>query len=286
MWSLLAHALSGSNEVVYYYWVGAIGGGHKRVILSVNLCIRHSSTSLSAIPWQDFVTYGLFCIWAWCCFRHSIGGTTCYWHGQAGSHTSAYHALLLTLSVRKKEGVQPQFLVSKAWVVLGYLQVWAAAVSTGPDNISLNASFKNADGYAFQVGYGRISHSHSICLSFIMKYLFVSSFRLVTTRSVPLSRNSNNLMIPLHSIFWVSVALLIPTACLSEGFLHLVSLRVNCFDLKDAVGTVLEEVFKVVPDGALTFFPSYKLLDKLCARWKSTGQWVRLSNQKELFVGK
>lgn len=82
------------------------------------------------------------------------------------------------------------------------------------------------------------------------------------------------------------MALSITTVCLCEGFLHLVSLRVNCFDLKDAVGTVLEEVFKVVPDGALTFFPSYKLLDKLCARWKSTGQWVRLSNQKELFVGK
>lgn len=86
-------------------------------------------------------------------------------------------------------------------MVLGYLQVWAAAVSTGPDNISLNASYKNADGYAFQVGYGRISHSHPICLSFIMNYLFVSLFRLVTTRSASRSRNSNNLRIPLHPIF-------------------------------------------------------------------------------------
>jgi Fanconi anemia group J protein len=41
----------------------------------------------------------------------------------------------------------------------------------------------------------------------------------------------------------------------------------------------------VVPDGALIFFPSYKLLDKLCSRWKSTGRWERLSNVKELFVG-
>lgn len=48
---------------------------------------------------------------------------------------------------------------------------------------------------------------------------------------------------------------------------------------------MLEEVFKVVPDGALTFFPSYKFLDKLCTRWKSTGQWDRLSNVKDLFVG-
>lgn len=36
-------------------------------------------------------------------------------------------------------------------VVFSFYQVWAAAVSTGPDNISLNASYKNADGYAFQV---------------------------------------------------------------------------------------------------------------------------------------
>lgn len=85
-------------------------------------------------------------------------------------------------------------------MVLGYLQVWAAAVSTGPDNISLNASYKNADGYAFQVGYGNISHSHPICLSFSMNYVFVSLFRPVKTPSVSMSRNSSNLRIPLHSI--------------------------------------------------------------------------------------
>ena len=47
----------------------------------------------------------------------------------------------------------------------------------------------------------------------------------------------------------------------------------------------LEEIFKVSPDGALVFFPSYKLLDKLCDRWKSTGQWTRLSSVKQLFIG-
>ena len=76
------------------------------------------------------------------------------------------------------------------------------------------------------------------------------------------------------------------TASLCEGFLHIVSLRLDFFELKDAVRTVLEEVFKMVLDGAHIFFPRYKLLDKFCARWKSTGQWVRLSNKKEFFVGK
>lgn len=99
-------------------------------------------------------------------------------------------------------GIPFEFQMEAPHVVDMEKQVWAAAVSTGPDNVSLNASYKNADGYSFQ----------------------------------------------------------------------------------DALGVVLEEVFKVVPDGALTFFPSYKFLDKLCARWKSTGQWGRLSSVKELFL--
>lgn len=101
-------------------------------------------------------------------------------------------------------GIPFEFQMEAPHVVDMEKQVWAAAVSTGPDNVSLNASYKNADGYSFQ----------------------------------------------------------------------------------DALGVVLEEVFKVVPDGALTFFPSYKFLDKLCARWKSTGQWGRLSSVKELFLEK
>lgn len=32
-----------------------------------------------------------------------------------------------------------------------YLQVWAAVVPAGPANCQLNASYKTADGYAFQV---------------------------------------------------------------------------------------------------------------------------------------
>lgn len=81
-------------------------------------------------------------------------------------------------------------------------QVWVAAVAAGPGNVSLNASYKTADGYAFQ----------------------------------------------------------------------------------DALGAALEEICKVVPNGTLIFFPSYKLMDKLCNRWKTTGQWNRLNSQKTVFV--
>ncbi|TKY57576.1 Fanconi anemia group J protein-like [Spatholobus suberectus] len=81
-------------------------------------------------------------------------------------------------------------------------QVWPAIISTGPGNYPLNASYKTADGYAFQ----------------------------------------------------------------------------------DAVGKSLEEIFKIVPGGCLVFFPSYKLMEKLCNRWSETGQWSRLNVEKSLFV--
>ncbi|KAL6601612.1 hypothetical protein ACP70R_044832 [Stipagrostis hirtigluma subsp. patula] len=53
---------------------------------------------------------------------------------------------------------------------------------------------------------------------------------------------------------------------------------------QDELGASLEEICRVVPGGALVFFPSYRLLDKLQARWSQTGQWARLNAQKHVFV--
>ncbi|RLN35286.1 hypothetical protein C2845_PM03G05660 [Panicum miliaceum] len=39
---------------------------------------------------------------------------------------------------------------------------------------------------------------------------------------------------------------------------------------QDELGTSLEEICRIVPGGALVFFPSYKLLDKLQVRWSQT----------------
>jgi len=58
------------------------------------------------------------------------------------------------------------------------------------------------------------------------------------------------------------------------------------FDVKDALGKSLEEIFNIVPGGCLVFFPSYKLMEKLCNRWSETGQWSQLTTKKSLFVGK
>ncbi|KAK6939097.1 ATP-dependent helicase, C-terminal, partial [Dillenia turbinata] len=52
----------------------------------------------------------------------------------------------------------------------------------------------------------------------------------------------------------------------------------------DALGITLEEILKIVPGGCLIFFPSYKLMEKLCSRWRGTGQWAQLNALKTLFV--
>ncbi|KAF8405554.1 hypothetical protein HHK36_010461 [Tetracentron sinense] len=99
-------------------------------------------------------------------------------------------------------GVQFETCMEAPHVIDVESQLWAAVISTGPGNYPLNASYKTADGYAFQ----------------------------------------------------------------------------------DALGASLEEICKVVPGGALVFFPSYKLMEKLCSRWRETGQWSRLNAQKPIFV--
>ncbi|KAJ4967111.1 hypothetical protein NE237_018960 [Protea cynaroides] len=99
-------------------------------------------------------------------------------------------------------GVQFETCIEAPHVIDTGTQLWAGAISTGPGNYPLNASYKTADCYAFQ----------------------------------------------------------------------------------DALGATLEEICKIVPDGALVFFPSYHLMEKLSNRWRETGQWSRLNAQKSLFV--
>lgn len=66
--------------------------------------------------------------------------------------------------------------------------------------------------------------------------------------------------------------------------LHLIR-NVCAPDPQDSLGLAIEECARIVPDGLLVFFPSYKLMEKLSARWKSTGQWKRITKQKPLYSG-
>ncbi|KAM4130138.1 hypothetical protein ACJW30_01G078200 [Castanea mollissima] len=58
----------------------------------------------------------------------------------------------------------------------------------------------------------------------------------------------------------------------------------DAYAFQDALGKALEEIFNIVPGGCLVFFPSYKLMEKLCNRWSETGQWSQLTTKKFLFV--
>ncbi|CAN7025921.1 unnamed protein product [Brassica oleracea var. botrytis] len=56
------------------------------------------------------------------------------------------------------------------------------------------------------------------------------------------------------------------------------------YPFQDALGKSLEEICSIVPGGSLVFFPSYKLMEKLCTRWRETGQWSRLRLEKDIFI--
>lgn len=43
-------------------------------------------------------------------------------------------------------------------------------------------------------------------------------------------------------------------------------------EFQDQVGEGIVRLASIIPDGMLVFMPSYKLCDKLCARWKVRGQ--------------
>ncbi|CAM8972259.1 unnamed protein product [Rhodiola kirilowii] len=58
----------------------------------------------------------------------------------------------------------------------------------------------------------------------------------------------------------------------------------NAYIFQDALGKAIEEICKVVPGGALVFFPSYNLMEKLQSRWCATGQWSQLNTLKSVFV--
>ncbi|KAL0973123.1 hypothetical protein UPYG_G00199270 [Umbra pygmaea] len=56
------------------------------------------------------------------------------------------------------------------------------------------------------------------------------------------------------------------------------------FAFQDEVGALLLRVCQAVGRGVLCFLPSYKMLDKLCARWTNTGLWNKLEERKTVIT--
>jgi Fanconi anemia group J protein len=56
------------------------------------------------------------------------------------------------------------------------------------------------------------------------------------------------------------------------------------FEFQDDLGGLIAEVCETIPHGILCFLPSYKMLDKLSQRWKSTGLFQRLEMSKTVLM--
>ncbi|KAJ3692879.1 hypothetical protein LUZ60_011974 [Juncus effusus] len=87
-------------------------------------------------------------------------------------------------------------------------------------------------------------------------------------------------VIDVESQLWASVISTGPSNCPLNASYK----TADSYTFQDSLGVSLEEICKVVPGGALVFFPSYKLLEKLQTRWSLTGQWSKLNAQKPVFV--
>ncbi|XP_071093309.1 Fanconi anemia group J protein homolog [Haliotis cracherodii] len=58
--------------------------------------------------------------------------------------------------------------------------------------------------------------------------------------------------------------------------------NIETFNFQDELGHLVLRVCKTVPHGVLCFFPSYKCLEKLTNRWKATGLWDKMFEQKKI----
>lgn len=56
------------------------------------------------------------------------------------------------------------------------------------------------------------------------------------------------------------------------------------FKFQDSLGAAIVEYCKIIPGGVLIFFPSYRLLNLLVQRWKSSGCWEQIELTKGLIV--
>eukprot|EP00871_Galdieria_phlegrea_P000853 jgi/Galph1/1769/GphlegSOOS_G436.1 len=58
----------------------------------------------------------------------------------------------------------------------------------------------------------------------------------------------------------------------------------NSIAYHDALGEALIDYCRVIPDGLLCFFPSYRLLESVTRRWHQSGCWKEIETQKQIFT--
>lgn len=56
------------------------------------------------------------------------------------------------------------------------------------------------------------------------------------------------------------------------------------FSFQDALGQAIFDYCKIIPEGVLVFFPSYRMMNVLHMRWKITGLWDQLHTAKGVII--
>ena len=92
----------------------------------------------------------------------------------------------------------------------------------------------------------------------------------------PVSLEANHVID--KSQVWVGTLTHGPTGhCLNATYQN-----TNSYAFQDEVGRLVFNICSTIPHGVLVFLPSYKLLNDLSSRWKSTGLWTQIFDKKAI----
>ncbi|KAL0794182.1 hypothetical protein Bca101_065559 [Brassica carinata] len=146
-------------------------------------------------------------------------------------------------------------------------QVWAAGIFSGPNNLVRNGAWREEARRWALSAYRHGATKRALCVSCNKKVSGIVETLLYT----PNTYNKSPFLALWQNLKSDEKRGKARDLCTSPGN-------------EDALGKSLEEICSIVPGGSLVFFPSYKLMEKLCTRWRETGQWSRLCLEKDIFI--
>lgn len=60
--------------------------------------------------------------------------------------------------------------------------------------------------------------------------------------------------------------------------------HIETFEYQDQLGLTILNLMKIIPDGVLVFLPSYAILEKLENRWRQSGLYKQLEEEKDIYL--
>ena len=83
-------------------------------------------------------------------------------------------------------------------------------------------------------------------------------------------------VVDMEKRLWAATVPAVGACAVNASFKH-----ANTFQFQDAIGQAVLAACRAVPDGVLVFLPSYAMLEKLVARWRSTGCLRDMKREKK-----